>query len=135
KEDPASDELEVLLVLAGALIDAKDEGSFADFNVSADDLAHEYRALKQSTADGVLKSTLFPLVFRQRWAGLLQGAAQKEDPLRRPALEPSIRKVVHALHAMAIGYRRASDYDTAQPAHDAWLAYSIGDSVLRSARR
>jgi hypothetical protein len=135
REDPASDELEVLLVLAGALVEDPDGGSFGDFAVSTEDLVREYRALKQLSADDVMRVPLFPLGFRRRWSALLQAAAMKEDPLRRLALELSVMKVIHALYAMAVGYRRAASFDRPDPEGDAWLAYTLGETTLKSTRR
>jgi hypothetical protein len=135
REDPAAAELEVLLVLAGALIEDSEEGSFGDFNVTTDDLVREYRTLKQLSAEDVLRVPLFPLSFRRRWSALLQSAAQKEDPLRRMALELSVMKVIHALYAMAVGYRRTSSFDRPDPESDSWLAYTLGEATLKSVRR
>jgi hypothetical protein len=135
REDPASDELEVLLVLAGALVEDPDGGSFGDFSVSTDDLVREYRALKQPSANDVMRVPLFPLGFRRRWSALMQAAATKDDPLRRLALELSVMKVIHALYAMAVGYRRAAAFDRPDPEGDAWLAYTLGEATLKSTRR
>ena len=135
RDDPTGDELEVLLVLAGALIEAPDGGSYDDFNVDSDALAKEYRALRHLSADDVLRVPLFPQAFRRRWSALLRAAASKDDPLKRLALELSIMKVIHALYAMAIGYRRASDFDRPEPDGDAWFTYTLGDTMLKSTRR
>ena len=135
REDPASDELEVLLVLAGALIESPEEGAFNDLSVSTEELVKEYRALKELSPDDVMRVPLFPLSFRRRWATLLQTAATKDDPLRRMALELSVMKVIHALYAMAVGYRRAAAIDRPDPEADAWLAYTLGESTLKSLRR
>jgi hypothetical protein len=135
REDPASDELEVLLVLAGALIEQPQGGAYDDFSITVDDLVKEYRALKQLCPQDVLRVALFPMAFRRRWAALLQAAAAKEDPLRRLALELSVMKVIHALYAMAVGYRRAASFDRPDPEGDAWFAYTLGEATLKSIRR
>ena len=135
RHDPASAELEVLLVLAGALIESEDSGSFGDFSISVEDLVREYRALKQLSAQDVMRVPLFPLSFRRRWSALLQSGSATGDPLRRLALELSVMKVIHALYAMAIGYRRAATMDRPDPEGDAWLAYTLGEATLKSMRR
>jgi len=135
RDDPTGDELEVLLVLAGALTESPDGGAFGDESITPDDLVREYRALRHLSAADVLRVPLFPLTFRRRWSALLQAAAAKDDPLRRLALELSIMKVIHALYAMAIGYRRAAAYERPDPDGDAWLAFTLGDSMLKAYRR
>jgi hypothetical protein len=135
RDDPASDELEVLLVLAGSLIESDQSGQFDDFTLTPDALAREFRTLKQSSPEEVQKVAIFPPLFRSRWAALVESAVQKTDPMRRMALELSLMKVIRALYAMAIGYRRAAAFEESRTDHDAWLAYSIGESVLKSVRR
>jgi hypothetical protein len=135
KEDPANDELEVLLVLSGSLAHAKDDGRFDDEKLTVEQLVKDFAALKQGTADAVQKAELFPTEFRRRWAELLEAAARRGDPMRRLAFELSIMKCIHALYAMAIGFRSASDFEQSQAENDAWLAWSVGESMLKSGRR
>jgi hypothetical protein len=131
--DPASAELETLLVLAGSLIDAPDSGAFEDLAVPAEQIVREYRGSQRLAAEDVLRVELFPVGFRRRWAALLQAAARCE-PLERLRLELSIMKVIHGLYAMAIGYRRAAAFGRADPDGDAWFAFTMGESMLKSQR-
>jgi hypothetical protein len=135
RDDPANDELEVLLTLSGAMVENAEACRFDDLAVPADALVREYRLLNQSSADTVQTALVFPSLFRGRWAALVQSAAQKTDPMRRLSFELSIVKVIRALYAMAIGYRKAADFEESRSEHDAWLAYSIGESTLKSVRR
>lgn len=135
RDDPASDELEVLLVFAGALTEAPDGGAFGDLSIGVEALVHEYRSLKHLSADDVLRVSLFPAAFRRRWSALLKSAAAKDDPLRRLALELSVMKVIHALYAMAIGRRRAANFGPSDPDGDPWLACTLGESTLKSIQR
>lgn len=134
RDDPSGEELEVLLVLAGALTESPDGGSYGDAAIGADDLAREYRGLQQLSADDVLRVTLFPLAFRRRWSALLRAAAERHDPLRRLAFELSVMKVIHALYALAIGWRRAAELGRDEPEGDAWFASSLGEALLKSTR-
>jgi hypothetical protein len=135
REELASDELEVLLLLAGSLPEAEDAGKFGDLTIPTARLVEEYRALRQLQPDAVLEVALFPTSFRRRWSALLKAAASKDDPVRRLALELSVMKVIHALYAMAVGYRRAASFDRPDPEADAWLAWSLGEATLRTLRR
>jgi hypothetical protein len=135
REDPVNDELEVLLVLAGSLTHAADDGRFDDPKLTAGQLVKEFSALKQGAAGEVVKVELFPTDFRVRWAGLLESAAKRGDPMRRLSLELSLMKCIHALYAMAIGFRSSSEFESAQGENDAWLALSVGESILKSGRR
>ncbi|MSR45756.1 MAG: hypothetical protein EXS13_01595 [Planctomycetes bacterium] len=135
REDPSGDELEVLLVLAGALTECDDGGSYGDPALAVDDLLREYRAMKGLAVPDVMRVELFPLAFRRRWAVLLEAAATKDDPLRRLGFELSIMKVIHALYALAIGWRRAVEFDRTEPDGNAWFACSLGEAILKSARR
>jgi len=135
KDDPPNDELEVLLVLAGSLVHSKDDGRFDDTKLTAAQLVKDFKALEQGSAAAVQKADLFPTEFRRRWAELLESAARRGDPMRRLALELSIMKCIHALYAMAIGYRSAADFEEAPSDHDAWLAWSVGETKLKSGRR
>ncbi len=134
REDPASAELEVLLLLAGALTDSQESSTFDDFSVPTEALVKEYRSLKHFSPQDVLSVPLFPDSFRKRWSALLQAAAS-EDPQRRLALELSVMRVIHALYAMAIGYRRSSTFGRPDPDCDAWLASSLGEATLQLVRR
>jgi hypothetical protein len=133
--DPSGDELEVLMVLAGALTESPDGGSYGDPLITVDALLREYRALKSLAAPDVMRLELFPLAFRRRWAALQAAAAAKEDPLRRLAFELSVMKVIHALFALAIGWRRAAEFDRGEAEGDAWFACSLGEAILKGARR
>ncbi|MBM4015658.1 MAG: hypothetical protein FJ293_11935 [Planctomycetes bacterium] len=133
--DPAGDEFEVLLVLAGALTESADGGSYGDPAITVDALLREYRALKSLAAPDVMRIELFPLAFRRRWAALQAAAATREDPLRRLAFELSVMKVIHALFALAIGWRRAPEFERGESAGDAWFAWSLGEAILKGARR
>lgn len=135
RDDPSGDELEVLLVLAGALTESTDGGSYGDPSIEIDDLVRDYRALQQLTAADVGRVALFPMAFRKRWALLLEAAAAKQDPLRRLAFELSVMKVIHALYALAIGWRRAAEFGRDDPEGDAWFACSLGEALLKSVRR
>ena len=135
REDPSGDELEVLLVLAGALTESDDGGSYGDPAIGVEDLMREYRALKGLTAPDLMRVELFPLAFRRRWAALVEAAAAKDDPLRRLGFELSIMKVIHALYALSIGWRRAVEFGRTETDADAWFACSLGEAMLRSARR
>ena len=135
RDEPANEELEILLVLCGALTESADEGGFGDLARGADAIAEEFRSLQQFSAAEIGKTSLLPPAMRQRWIALLVEAAGHEDPLRRLARELSLSRVVQALYAMAIGYRRAAGYDRDASDHDPWLALSIGDAALRSLRR
>ena len=135
RDDPANDELEVLLVLSGALVERDEPCRFDDLAVTDEVLIVEFRKLQQSSADEVKRDTLFPPLFRSRWAGLVETASKTNDLRRRLTVELSIRKVINALFAMAIGYRRAADFEETRTEHDAWLAWSIGESALKGVRR
>ncbi len=135
RDDPSGDELEVLLVLAGSLTESADGGAYGDPAVAIDDLVRDYRALQQLQSQEVLRMTFFPLAFRKRWALLLEAAAAKQDPLRRLAFELSVMKVIHALFALAIGWRRAAEFGRTEPEADAWFACSLGEALLKSTRR
>jgi hypothetical protein len=135
RDDPAHDELEVLLVLSGALVERDEPCRFDDLAVTDEVLVVEFRKLQQSSADEVKRDTLFPPLFRSRWAGLVETASKTNDLRRRLTVELSIRKVINALFAMAIGYRRAADFEETRTEHDAWLAWSIGESALKGVRR
>lgn len=134
REDPASDELEVLLVLAGALTESEEGGAYGDPAVPVDALFREYRSLQKLSAADVLRVELFPLAFRRRWSALLESAAAKDDPLRRLSFELAVMKVIHALYALAIGWRRAEAFDRADRDGDAWFALSLGEALLKSSR-
>jgi hypothetical protein len=135
RDDPANDELEVLLVLSGALVECDEPCRFDDLSVTDEVVIVEYRKLQQSSTDDVKRDTLFPALFRSRWAGLVEAATKTSDLRRRLTAELSIRKVINALFAMAIGYRRAADFEESRTEHDAWLAWSIGESALKGVRR
>lgn len=131
RDDPSGDEIEVLLVLAGALTESDDGGSFGDPKITVDQLLREYRALKQMSHAEVVRVELFPMAFRRRWAALLQAAAAKDDPLRRLSFELSIMKVITALWALAVGWRRAAEFGRPDPEGDAWFASNLGESLLK----
>lgn len=135
RDDPANDELEVLLVLAGALVERDEPCRFDDLAVTDEMVLDDWRSLQQSSADDVKRDTLFPPLFRERWAGLVSNATRTSDLRRRLTAELSIRKVINALFAMAIGYRRAADFEETRTEHDAWLAWSIGESSMKGVRR
>lgn len=135
RDDPVNDELEVLLVLSGALVEKDEPCRFDDLAVTDETLLGEFNKLTQSSADEVKRDSLFPPLFRTRWANLLETAIKTTDMRRRLTLELSIRKVINALFAMAIGYRRAAGFEESRNEHDGWLAYSIGESVLKGVRR
>lgn len=133
--DPSGDELEVLLVLAGAMTESEDGGSYGDPAISVAELLHDYKALRSLAAPDVMRMELFPLAFRRRWSALQAAAAAKDDPLRRLAFELSVMKVIHALYALAIGWRRAGEFDRGESESDAWFACSLGEAVLKGSRR
>jgi hypothetical protein len=116
------------------LAHAADDGRFDDPKLTAGQLVKSSRRSSRARPER-WEVELFPTDFRARGAGLLESAAKRGDPMRRLSLELSLMKCIHALYAMAIGFRSSSEFESEQRENDAWLALSVGESILKSGRR
>jgi len=126
RRDPLADELEVLLHLS----DTSEGGRFVDPELDAGTIGDEFRRLDVLTGPG--DSRLLPPAVREAWDRLCQQARDRADPVQRLSIELNLVRVVRALYATAVGLRALPDEAGRDPLETVQLAWTIGETSLRS---